>query len=76
MLKSDMLKLSMLISIVSSIRTRQVVSNGGPHLSVAYDLTGFISFFGFDKNCLKSEGFRLWIAPSIRSWSKLDINVI
>ena len=42
MLKSDMSKLSMLISIVPSIRSRRAVSNGGPHLSVAYDLNCFV----------------------------------
>ena len=45
----------MLISIVPSIRFRRVVSNGGLHLSVAYDLTGFITFFGFYKLRLKTS---------------------
>ena len=40
-----MSKLSMLISIVPSIRSRRVVPNGGPHLSVAYDLTCLIRCF-------------------------------
>ena len=53
--------------IAPSIRSRRAVPNDGPHLSVAYDLTCFMSFFGFESNCLKNAWMRLWIAPSIRS---------
>ena len=67
MLKSHRSKLSMLISIVQSIRSRRVVSNGGLHLSVGCDLTCFIRFFELYKLCLKSASMRLWIAPSFRS---------
>ena len=35
----------MRLSIVPSIRSRRAVSNGGPLLSVAYDLTCFIRLF-------------------------------
>ena len=55
MLRSDdMLKLSVLISIVPSIRFRRAVSNSGPLLSVAYDLTCFIRFFEGYKRCLEN----------------------
>ena len=47
--KSDMSELSVLISLVPSIRSRRAVSNGGPHLSVAYDLTCFTTVFCFWK---------------------------
>ena len=40
--------------MVPSMQSRRVVSNGGPHLSVAYDLTCFMRFFGFEKTCLKN----------------------
>ena len=43
------------------------MSNGGPHLSVAYDLTCFMRFFELYKLCLKSASIRLWIAPCFRS---------
>ena len=43
------------------------MSNGGPHLSVAYDLTCFVRFFELYKLCLKSASMKLWIAPSFRS---------
>ena len=43
--RNDMSKLSMLIPIVPSIRSRRVVSNGGPHLAVAYGLTCFMTIF-------------------------------
>ena len=39
----------------------------GLHLSVAYDLTCFMKFFGFEKQSSKSTSMRLWIAPSFRS---------
>ena len=45
MLNNDISKLSMMVSIVPSIRSRRAVSNGGPLLSVAYDLTCFMKFF-------------------------------
>ena len=48
-------------------RSRRAVSNGGPHLSVAYDLTCFVRFFELYKLCLKSASMKLWIAPSFRS---------
>ena len=47
--EKDITKLYMLISIVPSIRSRRAVSNGGPHLSEAYDLTCFMTLFGFYK---------------------------
>ena len=53
--------------IAPSFRSRRAVQKDGPHLSVAYDLTCFIRFFGFDKKCSKSLSMRLWIAPSFRS---------
>ena len=43
------------------------MSDGGPRLSVAYDLTCFIRFFELYELCLKSASMRLWIAPSFRS---------
>ena len=46
MLKRAISKLSMLISIVSSVRSGRVVSSGGLHLSVAYDLTSFMTYVG------------------------------
>ena len=36
------------------IRSRRAVQNGGLHLSVAYDLTCFMFFVGFEKKRLKS----------------------
>ena len=53
--------------MVLSIRSRRVVSNGGPHLSVAYDLTFFIMIFGLYKLCLEIAWTRLSMVPSIRS---------
>ena len=41
----------MRLLIVPSIRSRRAVPNGGPHLSVAVDLTSFIRFF---------ECYKLW----------------
>ena len=35
-------------------RSRRAVPNGGPHLSVAYDLTCFITLFCLYKVCLKN----------------------
>ena len=52
--------------MVPSIRSRRVVSNGGPYFSVAYDLTSFITFFGLYKLCLRNAWMRLSIVPSIR----------
>ena len=40
------------LSMVPSIRSRRVVPNGGPHLSVAHDLTCFMKFFESYKSCL------------------------
>ena len=57
----------MRLSIVPSIRSRRAVSNGGPHLSVAYDLTCFIRFFERYKQCFENECMRLSIVSSIRS---------
>ena len=39
-------KASMRLSMVPSIRSRRVVSNGVPHLSVAHDSTCFVANFG------------------------------
>ena len=55
MLNSDLLELSMFISIVPPIRSRRAVSNGGHHLFAAYDLTFFMRFFGFQKTRFKNE---------------------
>ena len=49
-------------SRVPSIRSRRVVSNGGPHLSVAYDLTCFV-------NNLK-HGLNM-----VQTWSKLELSL-
>ena len=43
----------MKLSVVPSIRSRRVVSNGGLHLSVAYDLTCFVMLVGLYKLGLK-----------------------
>ena len=40
--------------MVPSIRSRRIESNGGPYLSVAYDLTCFIRFFERYKLCLEN----------------------
>ena len=40
--------------MVPSIRSGRVVSNGGPRLSVAYNLTCFILFFERYKRCLEN----------------------
>ena len=53
--------------IAPRLRSRRAVANGGPHLSVAYDLTCFIWLFELYKLCLKSTSMRLWIAPLVRS---------
>ena len=53
--------------MVPSIKSRRAVSNGGPHLSVAYDLTCFMTLSGFYKLRLKTSLMRLSIVPSIRS---------
>ena len=57
----------MRLSIVPSITSRRVVSNGGLHLSVAYDLTSFMTFFRFYKVRVKTSLIRLPIVPSITS---------
>ena len=57
----------MKLSIVRSIRSRRVVSNGGLHLFVAHDLTSSITLFGLNKLCLKNACMRLSMVPSIRS---------
>ena len=44
-------KASIWLSMVPSIRSRRVVSNGGPHLSEDYDLTCFTAIFVFCKYC-------------------------
>ena len=44
----------MRLSIVPSIRSRRAVSDGGPLLSVAYDLTCFMRFFEGYKRCLEN----------------------
>ena len=53
--------------MVLSIRSRRVVPNGGPHLSVACDLTCFIKFVELYKLCLNNTCMRLSMVPSIRS---------
>ena len=50
-----------------SFRSRRAVSNGGLHLSVAYDSTCFMRFFELYKLCLESASMRLWVAPCFRS---------
>ena len=46
---------------------RRAVPNGGPQLSVAYDLTCFIMVFKSYKLCLENACMRLSIVPSIKS---------
>ena len=53
--------------IAPCFRSRRAVSNGGTHLSVAYDSTCFMRFFELYKLCLKSASMKLWIAPCFRS---------
>ena len=67
MITSDMSKLSMLISIVPSIRSRRVVSNGGLLSSVAYDSTCFMRLFARYRRRLEIAGMRLSIVPLLRS---------
>ena len=43
----------MRLAMVPSIRFRREVSNGGPHLSVAYDLSCFMTYFELYKLCLQ-----------------------
>ena len=50
-----------------SIRSRRVVSDGGLHLSVAYDLTCFTTFFALYESCSKHTLMTLSMVPSIRS---------
>ena len=57
----------MRLSMVPSIRSRRVVSNAGPHLSVACDLTSFIPLVGLYKLWLQNPRMRLSMVPSIRS---------
>ena len=52
----------MRLSMFPSIRSRRVVSNGGLHLSVAYDLTCFV-------NNLK-HGLNM-----VQTWSKLGLSL-
>ena len=42
------------LSMAPSIRSLRVVSNGGPRLSVARDLTCFTAFSAFYELCLKN----------------------
>ena len=44
----------MRLSIVPLVRSRRAVSDGGPLLSVAYDLTCFMRFFERYKLCLEN----------------------
>ena len=46
--------------MVRSIRYRRLVSNGGPHLSVAYDLTCFVKNFKHGLNM-------------VQPWSKIGL---
>ena len=57
----------MKLSMIPSIRSRRVVSNGGPHVSVAYVLTFFVTFFELYKFYLQNVRMRLPMVPSIRS---------
>ena len=57
----------MKLSMVPSIRSRRVVSNECPHLSVAYDLACFIRFFKRHNLCLENARMRLSLVPSMRS---------
>ena len=57
----------MRLSIVPLVRSRRAVSDGGPLLSVAYDLTCFMRFFECCKLCLKNARIRLSIVPLVRS---------
>ena len=51
----------MRLCIAPLVRSRRAVQNDGPHLSVAYDITGFRMI------CLKNAGIKLSRVPSIRS---------
>ena len=53
--------------MVPSIRSRRAVSNGGPLLSVAYDLTCFKRFVERYKRRLENARMRLSMVKSIRS---------
>ena len=56
--------------IAPCFRSRRAVSDGGPLLSVAYDLTCFMRVL---KLCLENAWMRLPIVPSIRSrWAVSD----
>ena len=57
----------MRLSIVPLFRSRRAVSDGGPLLSVAFDLTCFMRFFGGYKRCLEHACMRLSIVPLFRS---------
>ena len=57
----------MRLSTVPSIRSRRAVSDGGPILSVAYDLTCFMRFFQCYKRCLENARMKLSIVPLFRS---------
>ena len=52
----------MTLSMVPSIRSRRVVSNGGPHLFVAYDLTCFVKNLKYGLNM-------------VQTWSKLGLSL-
>ena len=53
--------------IAPCFRSRRAVSDSGLLLSVAYDLTCFMSFFELYKLSFKSASMKLWIASSFRS---------
>ena len=57
----------MRLSIAPLFRSRRAVSDGGPLLSVTYDLTCFIRFFESYKLCLENTRMRLSIVPSVRT---------
>ena len=57
----------MTLWIAPRFRSRRAVADGGPLLSVAYDLTCFMKFVQRYKLWLKSASMRLWIAPCLRS---------
>ena len=58
--------------MVPSIRSRRVVSNGGPHLSVADDVIWFITFSAFYKLCSIDTLTRRSMLPSSRSRRKVS----
>ena len=52
--------------MVPSIRSRRVVSNGGPHLSVAHDLTCCMTYLGLDQLYLKDGAIHSFIDALLR----------